>query len=51
MYLRGTVYNFCTPHASLADRQTPAMAAAITDHVWTMDEMLHYPGEWLEAEG
>jgi len=33
MYLLGTVYNFCTPHASLARGQTPAMAAAITDHV------------------
>jgi hypothetical protein len=34
MYLIGTVYNFCTPHASLAqagDATTPAMAAGITD--------------------
>ena len=43
MYLLGTVYNFCTPHASLAGRQTPAMAAAITDHVWSVGELLHYP--------
>ncbi len=43
MYLLGTVYNFCTLHASLTDRQTPAMAAAITDHVWTVGELLHYP--------
>ena len=46
MYLVGTVYNFCTPHASLPTvggrRQTPAMAAGITDHVWTVSELLHY---------
>ena len=36
MYLIGTVYNFCTPHASLAHAgcgTTPAMAAGITDHL------------------
>ena len=43
MYLLGTVYNFCTPHASLARAQTPAMTAAITDHVWSVGELLHYP--------
>jgi transposase-like protein len=34
MFLVGTVYNFCTPHASLslAQKITPAMAAGITDH-------------------
>lgn len=45
MYLVGTVYNFCSMHCSLtlADghRQTPAMAAGITDHVWTVSELLH----------
>ena len=45
MYLVGTVYNFCSEHCSLtlADghRQTPAMAAGITDHVWTVGELLH----------
>jgi len=53
MYLVGTVYNFCTVHASLMtdDRrqQTPAMAAGITDHVWTVSELLHYrvpPPRW-----
>ncbi len=33
MYLIGTVYNFCTPHASLTPTRggtTPAMAAGIT---------------------
>jgi transposase-like protein len=43
MYLLGAVYNFCTPHASLGRGQTPAMAAAITDHVWSMGELLRYP--------
>jgi hypothetical protein len=37
MFLVGTVYNFCTPHASLhpVQKTTPAMAAGITDHCWT----------------
>jgi transposase-like protein len=44
MYLVGTVYNFCSVHRSLrlnnGGRQTPAMAAGITDHVWTVGELL-----------
>jgi transposase-like protein len=53
MYLVGTIYNFCTAHTSLTTddrrRQTPAMAAGITDHVWTVSELLHYrvpPPRW-----
>src|SRR5262247_2189644 len=44
MFLGGTVYNFCTPHASLSQAQktTPAMAAGITDHCWTMQELLSF---------
>jgi transposase-like protein len=45
MYLIGTVYNFCTPHASLAQgggKTTPAMAAGITDHCWSVCELLSY---------
>src|SRR5215831_8759746 len=44
MFLVGTVYNFCTPHASLSHTQktTPAMAAGITDHCWTMQELLSF---------
>ena len=40
MYLIGTVYNFCTPHASLsaAGSTTPAMAAGITTHCWSVRE-------------
>src|SRR5262245_23663754 len=52
MYLIGTVYNFCTPHASLAHAgrgTTPAMAAGITDHCWTPRELLSFhvpPPRW-----
>jgi hypothetical protein len=49
MWLIGTVYNFCTPHDSLPRGATPAMAAGITDHLWSMDELLHYrvpPARW-----
>jgi transposase-like protein len=59
MYLIGTVYNFCTSHASLrlaaptAGRpyiqRTPAMAAGITDHCWTVQELLSFhipPSRW-----
>lgn len=45
MYLLGTVDNFCTPHASLAHAgvaTTPAMAAGITDHCWTVRELLAF---------
>ena len=52
MFVVGTVYNFCTPPASLshAQRTTPAMAAGITDHCWTMYELLafHVPlSRWI----
>lgn len=53
MYLFGTVYNFCTPHQSLrlsllvgsrAKRRwvqrTPALAARLTDHIWSVQELL-----------
>ncbi len=44
-------YNFCWPVRTLADRdeqgrprqRSPAMAAGLTDHVWTMREWLTYP--------
>ena len=45
MYLIGTGYNFCTPHASLAQaggKTTPARAAGITDHCWSVRELLSY---------
>jgi transposase-like protein len=46
MYLIGAVYNFCTPHASLTHIRggtTPAMAAGITDHCWTVQALLSFP--------
>src|SRR2546428_329782 len=52
MYLIGTVYNFCTPHASLSPTSgwtTPAMAAGITDHCWTVQALLSFhvpPPRW-----
>lgn len=46
MYLVGTIYNFCTFHASLTLQnglcRTPAMAAGITDHRWSVAELLRY---------
>ena len=60
MYLVGCLYNFCTVHASLRQRatagcgrkwqeRTPAMAAGLTDHCWSVGELLHYrvpPPPW-----
>lgn len=39
-------YHLCRPHSSLTKRYgkptTPFMAARLTDHVWTMDELLRF---------
>ena len=55
LYLIGVIYNFCQPHRSLrlklwlpAQRyrwvaRTPAMAAGLADHIWTVGELLKYP--------
>jgi IS1 family transposase len=32
-------YNFARAHGSLAKNQTPAMAAGVADHVWTVQEI------------
>jgi IS1 family transposase len=32
-------YNFCRPHSSIK-KQTPAMASGLTDHVWSIGELL-----------
>jgi transposase-like protein len=54
MYLMGTVYNFCAYHKSLRLslylsnnrrrwlRRTPAIAAGVTDHLWTVQELLSF---------
>jgi transposase-like protein len=40
LFWTGCVYNFCHVHATLAG--TPAMAADLTDHVWSIDELIRY---------
>lgn len=60
MCLMGTVYNFCTEHQSLRlpglvnghkwIPRTPALAAGLTDHCWTIRELLLYrvpPPRWI----
>lgn len=61
MWLVGVVYNVCWAHSSLRQigivngqlqwvGQTPAMAAGLTDHPWTMEEVLRYrvpPPPWV----
>ena len=61
MWLVGASYNFCTYHQSLRERaptgayykwdeRTPAMAAGLTDHCWTLKELLQYqvpPPAWV----
>ncbi len=34
-------YNFARPHQSLKERypRTPAMAAGVTDHIWSLEEI------------
>jgi transposase InsO family protein len=34
-----THYNFCRQHGSLK-KLTPAMAAGVTDHIWTIEELI-----------
>ena len=40
LFWTGCVYNFCHVHATLSG--TPAMAADLTDHVWSIDELIRY---------
>lgn len=40
MFWMGAVYNFCRVHATL--QGTPAMAADLTDHVWSVHELLRF---------
>ena len=61
MWLVGGSYTFCTYHASLRERaptgvyskweeRTPAMAAGLTDHRWTLKDLLQYqvpPPAWV----
>jgi transposase-like protein/IS1 family transposase len=62
MWLVGCTYNFCWPHHELSRREakaqqrrgevliTPAMAAGLTDHVWSVRELLTFrilPPAWM----
>jgi hypothetical protein len=40
LFWTGCVYNFCHAHATLAG--TPAIAADLTDHVWSIEELIRY---------
>ncbi len=53
MWLVGTAYNYCWPHDGLRvesgagsghkwEERTPAMAAGLTDHIWSVEELLRY---------
>ena len=44
MFLLGCAYNLCLAHTSLSQAApvTPAMAAHLTDHVWSIYELLHF---------
>ena len=63
MYLIGSTYNFCCFHQALSKRtagaahrplrQTPAMASGLTDHLWSLSELLRYkvaPAFWVEPK-
>lgn len=65
MYLLGCTYNWCWPHHELSRRAatnqgvrgevplTPAMASGLTDHVWSVWELLSYrvaPLPWVEPK-
>ncbi len=56
MYLIGCTYNFCWVHQDLSKAPhrgspcTPAMASGLTDHVWSVCELLCYkvaPSPWV----
>ncbi len=59
MYLIGCTYNFCCVHQELSKAKhfgracTPAMASGLTDHVWSICELLGYkvaPPPWIEPK-
>ena len=66
MYLLGCVYNFCDFHHSLRLRlsvgrhgfrwvqRTPALAAGLADHPWTLEELFLFktpPRPWRKKQG
>jgi IS1 family transposase len=65
MWLVGCTYNFCWPHHELSRRAakaqdrpgevllTPAMASGLTDHVWSVRELLSFrfpPLAWVDSK-
>jgi hypothetical protein len=59
MYLIGCTYNFCWAHQELSKAKhwgracTPAMASGLTDHIWSVGELLSYkvpPSPWIEPK-
>src|SRR6266568_2842456 len=65
MWLLGCTYNFCWPHHELSRRAakaqgkpgevllTPAIASGLTDHIWSIQELLSYrvaPLPWVEPK-
>jgi len=66
MYVLGCVYNFCDFHKSLRVRllvgsygfrwvrRTPALAARLTDHPWSLEELVTSkipPRPWIKKQG
>ena len=66
MWLLGCTYNLCWPHHELSRREantqgkrgevllTPAMASGLTDHIWSIWELLSYrvaPAPWAAPKG
>jgi transposase-like protein len=49
IFWTGVVYNFCTVHTSL--QATPAMAADLTDHIWSVEELLRLGGPQKSLQG
>jgi transposase-like protein/IS1 family transposase len=62
MWLLGCTYNLCWPHHELSRQATkaqqgcgevlltPAMATGLTDHIWSLEELLSYrvaPAPWM----
>ncbi len=59
MYVIGSTYNFCWAHHELSNGKhfayqcTPAMAAGLTDHIWSVSALLRFkvaPAPWVEPK-
>jgi hypothetical protein len=48
LFWSGTVYNFCSIHTSL--NASPAMAAGLTDHLWSVRELLIRDGPFKHLQ-